>query len=256
MPILNVFNPRQGQRAQQLNEMIKNEGWQPLSVPTFVIETGCDESRFIEEIPLLLDSDKDLTRLCFIFISTNAVQFFYKLCQTHLSTSQLQVLISIPCFAVGKATRKQLVDYHFDHVLVPKQENAEGMLADPKIEQFEQFVIIKGEGGRDILELNLAKSANLLHCYSLYRRTWLKLNHCQLKEILTADVWLITSGEMLSHIMESIDAYIEADLSHITVLLPSKRVEMIAKQWEIPNVININSARNEDLVAQIKRLSR
>ncbi len=154
MPILKILNPRQGQRAQQLSELINNEGWQALAVPSFVIDPGCDESRFIKEFPSLVEANKDLSQLCFIFISTNAVLHFYKLCQTHLSAFLLQTLAKIPCFAVGKATQKQLLSAGFEDVVLPEQESAVGILQHPKIEQFSQVHNLMQAG----MQLNHFKS--------------------------------------------------------------------------------------------------
>ncbi len=112
----------------------------------------------------------------FIFVSVAAVNFAQ---QTYPLTNWLIDNSNTQIFAVGQATKKALQDLGINHVICPKQENSEGLLSLPSLQEsiFKQtkkqaIIIVRGNGGREHLKKQLsARGAQVCYIES-YQRVW------------------------------------------------------------------------------------
>ncbi len=98
-----------------------------------------------------------------VFISQDAVASF---CEQHtLAPTTLLV-------AVGKATQTALQNAFQREVLCPKQHDSEGLLALPLFQQIagKHVLLVKGEGGRALIQDTLLRDGALLTCLEVYRR--------------------------------------------------------------------------------------
>lgn len=159
-----------------------------------------------------------------IFISTNAVEYALP---TLLAINS-QILKAIPCFAVGKSTAQALQLYNLNVKAAPAPFNSESLLTLPELQVLsnERVVIVRGEGGRELLAESLkARNAQVEYC-DVYHRVLPQLEKIPEK----VDIILITSSEGLKNLTILLGSC--AWLCHTPLVLISERIT--APDWQAP----------------------
>ncbi len=159
-----------------------------------------------------------------IFISTNAVEYALP---TLLAINP-QLLKTIPCFAVGKSTAQALQLYNLKVKAAPAPFNSESLLTLPELQVLsnERVVIVRGEGGRELLAESLkARGAQVEYC-NVYRRILPQLDKIPEK----VDIILITSSDILKNLVILLGEC--AWLYHTPLVLISERIT--APDWQAP----------------------
>jgi uroporphyrinogen-III synthase len=181
-----------------------------------------------------------------IFISVAAVEYAEKL----LPIAQWPHHSVI---AVGSATQKALQQLHIDP-LVPTQHDSEGLLALAHLQDIidRNIIIVRGDGGRELLAQQLMlRGANVQYLES-YQRIWRKfssniISHWRQKNI---NCILVTSNALLQsivHLIDNSEGYWKNDCLWIVA---SGRIADNAKTLGIKNIINAEGA-SDKIMAQV-----
>ena len=172
----------------------------------------------------------------FIFTSANAVTHGLSYVMSACLGASTRVL------AVGRKTRELLNDHGID-ASSPDREDSEGLLellnemdkSSPRSPN--RIVLIKGEGGRDLISSVLSEQGLRVTEVNCYRRIWPSVSRSTVSDALDSAeprYIHIASGETLSRLEELCAVCgVNAHEKH-TVILPSDRVENQARElgWQ------------------------
>ena len=157
---LRIVNTRPLEQGQILSKAITEAGGISIDFPVLAIEPTGDD--WLTELPNLN------TVLHAIFISANAVEFFY----TKLKQHGLRWPTTIQTTAIGKASAAALAKWGISVDHVPSSADSEHLLQLDALQAVEgqSILLIKGEGGRpEIINTLLVRGATLVSL-DVYRR--------------------------------------------------------------------------------------
>lgn len=189
------------------------------------------------------------------FVSVSAVQALQ---------SQIEPdLIMAPLFAVGETTASALQRWLVKEVIYPDDQRSEGVLALSQLQQVagKQIVVIRGNGGRELIKQQLqARGATVKYVQS-YQRIPLALDGEQLlKQWQQQHVRCImaTSNELLELIFRLLPVTAHAWLLHCYWILVSPRSRDTAIQLGIKpgNIILAANANDQALLDAISLFER
>jgi len=181
-------------QAHHLQEMLEAAGAKVILFPLLEIKPVDGIALMQQKLSQLADYDLA------VFISPNAVEYT-------LNNIDPKLLGSLKIAAIGKKT-KALLDSKGIHVdFYPEGvSNSETFLALPELINFsknKKIVILRGNGGRELIRKTLEKSAKAVSYINVYQRQCphndLKLlsNHHDKNEL---DILLISSGTSLDNL--------------------------------------------------------
>ena len=140
--------------------------------------------------------------------------------------------------AVGRATARAL-ERHGQRVdLRPEAANSEGLLATAELQAVggRSVLLVKGTGGRDLLQETLAGRGAEVRALEVYRRTAAVLDDAALAavEAALADasrqlVVAVTSAEVLGNLLNLLPSPLAARLRDASLLVPGDRVAAAAR---------------------------
>jgi uroporphyrinogen-III synthase len=182
-----------------------------------------------------------------IFISANAVQYGLPHIASDLSQRESSVLI-----AVGQQTQLALQAAGFE-AIAPDQADTEGLLALPALSAgaLEQALIVKGEGGRALLASELRRRGVAVNEWSCYRRCWPSVDLSPLSAAGRPWVFQASSGEVLSRLVVLINEASRLDLLQHPVIVPSKRIAVLATKLGWHTVLCSDNASDEAVIASL-----
>lgn len=157
-----LLNTRPAHQANALSKRILAHNGQVIACPSIEIEWLSQSND--TSLNLFNSADKIL------FTSVNAVQGFLKSAyyKAYLKTPQ-----SIALYAIGRATQQSGLEHGLPlTVLSQTQFDSESLLAHPIMQTVDQqtIVIVKGQGGRTLLETCLQERGASVKLLELYRR--------------------------------------------------------------------------------------
>ena len=227
--------------SERLSEALQNEGFQTRVMPIITIEA----------IPTAEQAPAPSLRndaLC-IFISANAVRFGLPQLSSALARdSDLTVI------AVGNKTRDTLVAEGIQ-AQVPVRADSEGLLAMPALSapDSRDVVIVKGEGGRELLASELTGRGARVTEWACYRRCWPEVDVSGLIEISAGLIFQASSGEMVSRLSELLAGGGQADLFQSSIIVPSDRVARLATEIGWGQVIRAEDASDDAFIRALKQ---
>ena len=227
--------------SERLSETLQNEGFQTRVMPIITIEA----IPTAEQAPAPSLSDD---ALC-IFISANAVRFGLPQLGSALArNSDLTVI------AVGNKTRDTLAAEGI-HAQVPVRADSEGLLAMPALSapDSRDVVIVKGEGGRELLASELTGRGARVTEWACYRRCWPEVDVSGLIEISAGLIFQASSGEMVSRLSELLAGGGQADLFQSSIIVPSDRVARLATEIGWGQVIRAEDASDDAFIRALKQ---
>ena len=227
--------------SERLSEALQNEGFQTRVMPIITIEA----IPTAEQAPAPSLSDD---ALC-IFISANAVRFGLPQLGSALARdSDLTVI------AVGNKTRDTLVAEGIQ-AQVPVRADSEGLLAMPALSapDSRDVVIVKGEGGRELLASELTGRGARVTEWACYRRCWPEVDVSGLMEISAGLIFQASSGEMVSRLSELLAGGGQADLFQSSIIVPSDRVARLATEIGWGQVIRAEDASDDAFIRALKQ---
>ena len=227
--------------SERLSETLQNEGFQTRVMPIITIEA----IPTAEQAPAPSLSDD---ALC-IFISANAVRFGLPQLGSALARdSDLTVI------AVGNKTRDTLAAEGIQ-AQVPVRADSEGLLAMPALSapDSRDVVIVKGEGGRELLASELTGRGARVTEWACYRRCWPEVDVSGLMEISAGLIFQVSSGEMVSRLSELLAGGGQADLFQSSIIVPSDRVARLATEIGWGQVIRAEDASDDAFIRALKQ---
>ena len=221
-----VVVTRSPEDADRLAERLTVAGHLAVKLPLLVIE-ATQSSRSVDDLPL--------TTTAVIYTSVNAVRHGFEGIGRAITS---EALITI---AVGAKTRDALSKKGV-RAESPLREDSEGILA--LLATLRQtpthVVLVKGKGGRDLIETSLDRLSIHLSIIECYRRVWPEVpetNFLSAMSVESPSIIHVASGETLTRLTDLCLVHgVEAFKTH-TLVLPSQRVADQARelgwQWRI-----------------------
>ncbi|MDH5446762.1 MAG: uroporphyrinogen-III synthase [Gammaproteobacteria bacterium] len=239
-----VLVTRPAQQADKLSQLIEQAGFRVHRLPLIEIAQPLDENAARQGLATLDAVD------IVIFISANAV----RQCYLYIGKA-LPQNIRVAC--VGQATARQFQD-QFGRAadLVPQSGyNSEALLALPELQAVsdKKILIIKGEGGRDLLARTLADRGAEVSYANLYRRIIPTEASQQLSDLSRqdeVDVLILTSGEAIENLVSLSDSHSQKFLSQKTWLVIHPRLAEIVKQQACYKDILISDGPGDEQILQ------
>lgn len=230
--------------SERLSQALQREGFQTRVTPVMTIEA----IPTAEQAPAPSLSDD---ALC-IFISANAVRF--GLPQLGPALARFPDLVVI---AVGNKTRDTLAAEGIQSQ-VPAQPDSEGLLAMPTLSapDTRDVVIVKGEGGRELLASELTRRGARVTEWACYRRCWPDVDVSVLTEIGAQLIFQASSGEMVSRLAELLAGGGQVDLFQSPIIVPSDRVARLATEIGWAQVVRAEDASDDAFMRALKQHSQ
>ena len=229
--------------CQRLSKLLQDRGISHLTLPIMEV-TPLSKSQCL---PLPTISPDTIV----IFVSANAVR--WGLPELKVALDQVD---GCQVIAVGQKTRDTLVSAGIE-AQIPERADSEGLLQMPALEAVERndVLIVKGEGGRDLLGKELtARGARVVE-WSCYRRVWPDVSLTALDAFAHhALVFQASSGEVLSRLSELLAGAGKRDLFQSTVIVPSERVAALAERSGWRSVVRADDASDRGFLQALQSL--
>ncbi len=242
-----ILVTRPEHQAHNLCYLIEQQGWQALRFPVLDIQ-----AKVLTEQDIQLIQHIELYRYVF-FVSVNAVNFGLPLLDD--KKNYLQTTKKISCIAVGKATLLALAKHRIHSALSPIDGfNTEALLALPELQTLtgQRCLIIRGQGGRELLAESLRDRGAKVDYLEVYRRIIpcfdsKEVEACLLNNLLAAV--LIYSGDALHHLVQMLDKQeIKINLLNVPLVVISDRVYTLAKKIGFKSIIVAEQASDTAMI--------
>ena len=226
---LRILNTRPTNQQDVLSDAIQSIGGISISFPALSIEPSTE--RWWTEIPSLTSVQQ------VIFVSANAVHYFF----TRLYEQKEVLPKTIQTTAIGYATAKALSSWHkVDHI--PPMANSESLLGLKNLLSIEKqtILLVKGEGGRMIIEQTLLARGATVIPLNVYRRA---LPNPSQEEITSlwqddlVDIILFTSQQTMQNLFTLFDKTAHAWLLHKPCIVISERLAEEALRFGMQSII-------------------
>lgn len=232
-------------QASSLSQALLAAGHQPVTSPLLNFVKGSE----LDRLPALLSplSSADYV----IAVSVQAVNF------TH--TALLEQGIPWPnahYIAVGEATGNAFAAVGVLGAAVPDDPRSEGIISLPGLDELagQRVVILRGNGGRHMIAPTLTDRGATVDYCEVYKREYSSDPHGKLVKSWQSqgvDSIIITSGGLLSHIVQLATANAKDWLLSRLLIVPSIRVVLEAKELGFTQIINAEGASNQALIAAL-----
>lgn len=218
-----VLVTRPEHQAENLSRLIEQRGGIAVRFPTLEI-VSLDDAEPVKTTLENLDSFRWV-----IFISANAVNFALK-----ANGGKIGFTKSVRFAAVGQSTAQAMTMAGLPVDLVPeKGYNSEALLAMPQLQQVEgqDFLIVRGEGGREQLATTLRSRGAAANYLEVYKRIIPRIDSSPVVELLAQhrlDVITVTSAEALQNLNFMLGEKNNKLLSLIPLVVVSDRIRRVA----------------------------
>ena len=185
---------------------------------------------------------------CCIFISANAVRFgLPKL------AADFDRIRDIKVVAVGRKTQEALAVLGIEAIR-PDQADSEGLLALPILSSpaVPDTVIVKGEGGRELLAAELKRRGGRVEEWCCYRRCWPEADPARLDYLTEPLVFQASSGQIVQRLSQLLAGSQKQNLLQSPVIVPSERVAALAADLGWNQVICAEDAGDQGFWKAIK----
>ncbi|MFB2865139.1 uroporphyrinogen-III synthase [Aeromonas sp. MdU4] len=233
---------RPATQATELVQLLRQHGHAPLSCPLLETVAG-------SELPLLPDMLQAADII--ITVSAHAVHFAHDfLLQTGLTWPHIEY------FAVGQASADAFAAVGIT-ATCPDDPRSEGLLALPALQQVagKRVLILRGNGGRDLIASTLASRGALVHYCAAYERYYPEFDGEVLShhwQVARVDSLLVTSGELLQRLLELVPASQQPWLFDRLLVVPSPRVAEMARAAGFIHITIAQGASNQALMAALE----
>jgi uroporphyrinogen-III synthase len=216
---LRVLNTRPVHLAKATSDKITEAGGIPIELPLITIKAT--PSDWIQTCPALS------TMQHMIFISPNAVHYFFKTSPSHPWPRHLKY------YALGTGTQAALQKQNRLNAILPTHPDSEHllMLDDLQTIQDQNILLIKGTGGRKLIENTLTRRGAHIIPIEVYQRALPTPNPANLESLWhedAVDIILITSETALQHLFALFNQAAHAWLRTKPCLVISERLANIA----------------------------
>jgi uroporphyrinogen-III synthase len=184
-----------------------------------------------------------------VFVSANAVRYGLPVLRRYW----WPLPGSLCCLAVGPGTARVLADDGVS-ASVPATATSEGLLDLPELREVRnrRVLIVRGQGGRELLRQQLAARGALVHYLEVYRRDRTGRTASDLERITSAHestLALITSGEALVELNSLVAG--AAQRARLSVVVASQRIAGMARELGFPRVHLAQGAGDDQMLAAV-----
>lgn len=227
---LRILNTRPLDQGESLNQAISEAGGLSFHLPLLTIE------------PTPTDWLKDLPNLDHvhqaIFISANAVNYFFKALKHH----QLSWPPSIETITIGQKSAEEMVRWDINIHHIPKVAASENLLALPALQHIKNHTIllIKGEEGRTKIATDLTERGAKLIGLEVYRRifpTTARKDIYSMWHENAIDIILFTSEQAMKNLFVVLSAQDLPRLCKTPCLVISQRLAEAASRLGMQTII-------------------
>lgn len=227
---LRVLNTRPLEQGGLLSQAIFEAGGTSINFPTIKIDAL--PGNWLESLPNLMNVNHA------IFISTNAVNYFYSTLQQH----GLNWPSSINTIAIGKASFTALQKWHIPVAQTPPIANSEHILQldTLKTVRDQTILLIKGEGGRAEIPNTLIQRGAKLVSLDVYRRILPSVDQHSIHSLWhdnLLDIILFTSQQAIYNMFTLLGEDAHAWLCRTPCLVISERIAEAAAMMGMQTII-------------------
>lgn len=243
-----VLITRPAGQCEHLAGLVREHGGTAVVFPAMDIEPTAAANRWPTRLPPPADFD------LFIFISRNAVRFGAR----HLPADSASRVA-----AVGPSTARSLTEQGIAIGVVPELGfTSEALLAHPRLTRVagQRILIVRGQGGRELLASVLRERGATVHYLEVYRRSLAGQDAAateRARDALagrTIRFVTATSVQTLENLRRLLGAGADALLQGAQLVTASDRVVKMASQHGIP-AAQAAGPSDEDLLALMLELS-
>lgn len=232
-------------QGQALCEALEDLGFVVQQQPLMVLEPLEQLSARSKQHLLDLDQYRHI-----IFISANAVRYGMSCIDDYWP----QLPVGQAWYAIGTSTAAALSARGLNPITPGSHMSSEGLLAVPELANVadERVLIVKGEGGRETLKNVLSDRGARVDELACYRRSPPALPPGQLAANLAdwgIQLILISSGEGLQNMLALLSTEESTNLRNIALVVPSPRVEKMAREAGFTQVWRTANASDEAVVS-------
>jgi uroporphyrinogen-III synthase len=245
---IGVLVTRAEQQAAPLCRLLEAQGASTRRLPAIEIRPYGDRRESSARIGALDAFD------LIVFTSANAVQF---------GSALLEQRRDLTLAAIGPATVRALNESGYDVALRPVSGfDSEALLAHPRLEHLsaQRILLIKGAGGRRMLEQELTRRGAHVIGVDVYQRTPATVSAADLAATLgefaagRLHVITATSLDLGSHLLDIVPDALRAELQSAHWLVPGERVAAgLRRRGLRAPLLTAASAEDQDLVAALLR---
>jgi uroporphyrinogen-III synthase len=235
-------------QAMPLCRLLETEGAHTLRLPAVDIKARGDRRALAARLGSLENFD------VIIFTSANAVRF---------GVSFLEQKRDLTLAAVGPATARALNQAGYRVAIQPSETfDSEGLLIHPRLEHIagHRVLMIKGAGGRQMLQQELTRRGAIVECADVYERAPSRPSASALAAVLerftAGDMHVITatSVEVGRNLLDMAGLALRRAFQRVHWLVPGERIAsaLIELGLQAP-LLQAASAEDQDLVAALVR---
>lgn len=189
-----ILNTRPLPMGAALTEQLTQQGYQSQNYPQ--ITTEAVEPDNLNLVPQQLSQSDRV----WIFVSRTAVRFFFQVLSSDLGFAPKGRVV-----AVGPGTKQELVKRFPElDIHLPEFANSESLVQMPILQQAKAVSLVKGFGGRDLIENNLTGRGVAVCCYQVYTRLNKSYPLAEVKKWQDAHILLATSVDIAQALVENI----------------------------------------------------
>ena len=239
-----VLVTRPAGQGEALCKALTAQGFRPLRQPLITIEP----------LPRLAPAQLQLVRDIdhfqhLVFVSSNAVT----LGMAQIMDCWPQLPAHLCWYTLGSGSAALLADFGVTVIRPATEMSSEGLLDLPELQLLEgqKLLIIKGVGGRTLLQEALTARGARVEQLAVYRRCCPALPSgqlaAQLQENAVSSV-LISSGEGLRNMVSLLGEAALTVLQRVTLVVPSQRVALLAREIGASRVVEAANAGDDAML--------
>lgn len=245
-----ILVTRAKHQNQHLSQLIEQAGGKAIVFP--VLEIIAPQN--IQSINSQLS--KNNTWDWIIFTSANAVHY-----AADITNNQLPITETTKIAAIGAKTANHLVKHGITVDLIPATSSSEGLASSLEMQQINNLncLIIKGEGGRTILEKRLSERNAMITTVNVYRRICPKSDATSLLDQWsrqTINYVTVTSVEALDNLIQLIGNQGFKRLKEATIIAFSQRIQTNAVSEGLSNVVIATSTSDQGIIESMVNLQK
>lgn len=156
--------------------------------------------------------------------------------------------------AIGEGTAKALQESGFSVNIIPAKWNSEGLLSLPMLDSVKgtKIAIIRGEGGRELLDHTLTERGAIILPVIAYKRVIPNLTDNKFELLISeVDIVICTSGEGIVNLKHMLDEASWYQLTAHMLVVISERLKIIAEKLGFKNIKVAKNASNEAILDTI-----
>ncbi len=243
---LSILVTRPAHQADNLAQLIALAGGTAVKFPTLAIE-ATDNINQIRDTLARLDGYQWL-----VFVSANAVNFALK-----ANGGKISWFSPINTAAIGQATAQAMLSAGLPVDLLPQQGcTSEALLAMPALQQINghKFLIVRGEGGRELLADCLRERGGLVDYLPVYQRAVPQADTSALSALLTDGklaAITLTSGDALENLLVMLAGNYVQQLLLLPVVVVSARIRQMAADKGFTKIIVADGPSDRAVLAAL-----